>query len=375
MSYEIKEISTRRDLKTFIFLPERIHQGHVNWVPPLYGDEWKYFDREKNKAFAYSDTIMLLAWKDGRPVGRIMGIINHKFNEARNEKTARFGFLETEEDREIVLALLSRVEEWARSMGMTKVIGPYGFSDQDPEGLLVQGFEHRATIVTYHNYEWMPGFIEAGGYSKDMDWVVYKIDVPKEMPEFYKRIFQRSLDRGGFELLEFKRKKDFKPWIHPILSLMNECYLAGNIYGYAPLNEKEMDDLAARYLPILDPRFVKAVTKGGEIAGFVIAMPDLTEGIQKARGRLFPFGFIKILRAAKRTKQLDLLLGAVKDAYRGQGVDVLMGLRMLQSAREAGFDFLDTHHEMETNLKVRGEMEHMGGKIYKVFRAYQKPLV
>ncbi len=374
MGLEIKEVSSKSDLKAFIYLPEKIHKGHANWVPPLYGDEWKYFDSAKNKAFAYSDAVMLLAWSDGKAVGRVMGIINHKFNEARNEKTARFGFLETGEDKAVVTALLTRVEDWARSKGMTKVIGPYGFSDQDPEGFLIQGFEHRATIVTYHNFEWLPRFVEELGYTKDMDWFVYKIDVPKEMPEFYKKVFQRTLDRGGFKLLEFTRKKDLKPWIRPILSLMNECYLAGNIYGYAPLNEKEMDDLGAKYLPILDPRFVKAATKDGEVVGFVIAMPDLTEGIVKARGRLFPFGFIKILRAGKKTKQLDLLLGAVRETYRGQGVDAMMGFRMLQSARDAGFEVLDTHHEMETNTKVRGLMEHMGGKIYKVFRAYQKPL-
>ena len=155
---------------------------------------------------------------------------------------------------------------------------------------------------------------------------------------------------------------------------MNECSSGSDIYGYAPLEEKEMDELAARYLPLLDPRFVKGVKKDGEVVAFIIGMPNLVEGIQKSKGRLLPFGIFKILRASKKTKQLDLLLGAVKEEYRGKGLDVLMGMRMLLSAQEAGLEVIDTHHEMESNLRVRGEMERMGGEIYKRFRIYQKAL-
>ena len=374
MAVEIREVVSRRDLKTFIYLPEKIHAGHENWVPPLFTDDWKYFDAKKNKAFGYCDTILLVAWKDGRPAGRAMGIINHRYNEHRNEKTARFGFLDTYEDWEVFRALLGFIENWARAKGMTKIVGPYGFSDQDPEGFLIEGFEHRATIATYYNFEWVPRWLEEEGYTKDNDWFVYKLAVPKVMPEFYQRIYERAMKRGTYEIIDFKTRKEIKPWIRRILGLMNETYMSGNIYGFAPLEEQEMDDLAKRFLPIVDPRFVKAVAKDGEILSFIIAMPDMTEGICKARGRLYPFGFIHVLRAARKTKQLDLLLGAVKEQYRGQGLDVLMGVKVLQSASEAGMEMIDTHHEMEANVKVRAEMERMGGKIYKKFRAFQKPL-
>ena len=374
MAVDIREVGSRRDLRTFIYLPEKIHAGHENWVYPLTTDDWKYFDPKKNKAFGYSDTTRLLAFKDGRPVGRIMGIINHRYNEHRNEKTARFGFLETFEDREVFRALLRRVEDWARAKGMTKIVGPYGFSDQDPEGFLIEGFDHRATIATYYNFEWMPKWLEEEGYAKDNDWFVYKLDVPKVMPEFYQKIYERAMKRGTYQIVEFKKRKEIKPWIRPVLALMNETYMAGNIYGYAPLEEREMDDLADRFLPIVDPRFVKVVTKDGEVLSFVIAMPDMTEGINKAHGRLFPFGFVHVLRAARKTKQLDLLLGAVKEAYRGQGLDVLMGVKVLESASEAGMERIDTHHEMESNVKVRAEMERMGGQLYKKYRAFQKAL-
>ena len=374
MPIDIREVSrgSRKDLKTFIYLPEKIHAGHKNWVHPLYMDEWKFFDPKKNKAFGYCDTILLLAFRDGRPVGRAMGIINHRYNEHRNERTARFGYLDTYEDKEAFRSLLRTIEDWARAKGMTKVVGPYGFSDQDPEGFLIEGFEHRATLATYYNFEWMPRWLEEEGYAKDNDWFVYKLAVPKEPPEFYKKIYERQMKRGTFKILEFRKRKEIKPWIRPILSLMNECYMAGNIYGYAPLEEQEMDDLAKRYLPVLDPRFVKAVTKDGQAVAFVVAMPDMMAGILKARGRLLPFGFIHILRAAKTTKQLDLMLGAVKEAYRGQGLDVLMGSKVIIAAHDAGMEMMDTHHEMEANFKVRAEMERMGGTIYKKYRAFYK---
>jgi len=374
MEIEIKEVRDRRDLKKFIYLPEKIHANQANWVPPIYSDEWKYFDLKKNKACTYCQAILLLGLRGREFVGRIMGIINPRYNEHRKEKVARWGYLETWEDQEVVHALLSAVEDWARQKGMTRIIGPYGFSDQDPEGFLIEGFENRATIATYYNFEWMPRLVENESYIKDVDYFVYKLDVPEKIPEFYQKIYERVKKRGNFEVFEFQKRGELKPWIRPVLHLMNECYTDSNIYGYAPLDEKEMDDLARRYLPVIDPRFVKVVKKDEEVVAFIVGIPDMTEGIQKARGKLFPFGFLKILRAAKKTKQLDLLLGAIKEKYRGLGLDVLMGVRMLTSAQEAGFKIMDTHHEMEANVRVRAEMERMGGKIYKKFRVYQKNL-
>ena len=374
MSLEIRAVASKKDLKTFLLLPEKLNAGRPNWVPPILSDDKKYFNPKKNKAFEYCDTTLLLAFRDGQAVGRITGIINRRFNEHRAVKLARFGFVESVEDREVYSALIRRVEGWAKAKGMDRIIGPYGFSDQDPEGFLIEGFENRATIATYYNPEWMPAATEALGYGIDMNYFVYKVDVPKEMPELYKKIYERIMRRGSFQLLEFRRKKEIKPWIIPILSLMNECYMTSNIYGYAPLGEKEMKDLAAKYLPVLDPRFVKGVLKDGEPAAFIIAIPDMTEGIQKCRGRLFPFGFLHVLRSAKKTKQLDLLLGAIKEKYRGFGLDALMGFRILEAAWEAGYEYMDTHHEMEVNVRVRAEMERMGGKIYKKFRVYTKSL-
>jgi len=374
MDITLKEVQNKKELTKFIYLPEKIHKDHPNWVHPIYMDEKKHFNAKKNKGFKYCDTKLLLAYSGKKIIGRIMGIINHRYNQFRNEKTARFGYLETWEDEETVKTLLSSIESWARDNKMEKIVGPYGFTDQDPEGFIIDGFESPVTIPGYYNFEWLPGLVEKQGYSKDIDYVVYKLDIPKEFPEFYKKIYERVKRKGEFEIIEFRKRAELKPWIKPVLKLMNECYSQSDIYGYTPLEEEEMQDLAKRYLPLLDPRFVKGVKKGDEAVAFIVGMPNFTEGIRKAKGRLLPFGIFRVMRAAKKTKQLDLLLGAVKEKYRGRGLDVLMGVKMLMSAHKAGLELIDTHHEMETNTKVRAEMEKMGGVIYKRFRVYKKQL-
>ena len=372
MPVQVTPVASRRDLKQFIYLPEQLHRNHPKWMPPIYMDEWKYYDPKKNLAFRYSDATLVLAWKDGRLVGRVMGIINRRHNEMMKERTARFACLESTDDREVTHALLAHVEDWARARGMTKIIGPFGFNDQDPEAFLIEGFEHEPTIVTYYNFPYLIPLLEAEGYGKEVDYFVYRIPVGKAVPEVYVRIADRVATRGHFRSLEFTKKSQLKPYIRPILALMNETFVG--IYGYSPLDHEEMEGLAKQYLPLLDPRFVKAVTKDDQVVAFLIAIPNLFEGIVKAKGHIFPFGFIHILRAMKRTRQLDLLLGGIKEEYRGRGVDTLLGATMFKSAIAGGFEVMDSHHELETNTRIRREMEHQGGVIYKRYRIFQKPL-
>jgi hypothetical protein len=373
-------VGSRGELKKFIYLPEKIHANHHTWVPPLYMIEWQYFNPKKNPAFPDCDTILLLAWRGSEVVGRIMGIINHRYNALREEKTARFAYLETWEEEGTVHALLGAVEDWARERGMTKIIGPYGFSDQDPEGFLIEGFEHRATLVTYCNFEWMIRFVESAGYAKDIDYVTYRFFFPETADEFRKRyplvekVFERISKKGNFEFVEFKTQNAARRWAKPAFRLMNECYTDARIYGYNPLNEDEMDALVERFMPLMDPRFLKLIKRGDETVGFIIAVPDMTEGIQQARGRLLPFGFWKILRARKKSGQLDLLLWAVKEEYRGLGLDGLLGGKVFLTACQAGMKVCDSHHIMETNQKTRLAFERTGGQVYKRFRVYQKDL-
>ena len=372
MSIEIKQVSNRKELRKFIYLPEEIHRNHPNWVPPIYMDEWEYFNQKKNKAFIYSDTVLALAYDNNKVVGRIMGIINNRYNEYRHEKNARFGYLECLNDQHIAHELLTHVEEWARAHKMTKIVGPLGFNDQDPEGYLVEGFEHTPTISTYYNFDYINQLLLNEEYAKELDYVVYKVDVPEAMPEFYCKIYQRVTRRKNFKIVEFSNRKQLKAYILPILSLMNECFL--DFYGFQPLDQMEMENLAKRYLPILDPRFIKVVTKDDQVIGFNIAMPNIADGIRKAKGRLFPFGIFTILRSAKKTKQLDSIIGGIKEAYRARGIDVMIGYKTIESAQRGSFKMIDSHHELEDNVKVRAEMERLGGEIYKRFRIYQKKI-
>lgn len=370
MSPEIREVITKIDLKEFIRLPVTMHRNHPGWVPPLYSVERNLFDPDRNRALTYSDYILLLAYRDGIPVGRIMGIINNRCNEYRNEKSARFGYFECPDDRETAHALLSYIENWARGRGMTRLVGPMGFYNQDPAGFIVEGFEHNPTINTNYNFGFIPGLLEKESYAKEVDYVVYKIDLLRKLPEVYAGIYQRILDRGEYKLVEFASRKQIRTYILPILELMNECF--SELYGFNPLDDEEMRLLAKRFMPVLDPRFIKAVKKDDEIIGFNIAMPNLSEGFRKAGGRLFPFGVFHILRSARRSTQLDTLIGGIHKDHRGRGIDVLMVYSTVLAARKAGFVFADSHHELEENKKVRAEMERLGGEVYKRYRIYRK---
>lgn len=371
---KIIPVQTRRDLKTFIYLPAKIHKNHTNWVPPIYMDEWTFFNPKKNEAFSHAETVLLLAEKEGEIVGRIMGIINQLYNETHNILEGRFCFLETYDDFEVARTLVSAVEEWSLAKGMVSLVGPVGFSDKDPQGMMIEGFEEPVVIATNCNFPYMVDFMNQMEYTKKVDLVVYKVKVPEVIPEIYKRINERILiNNPEIKVVSFNSKRKIIPYIKPILDLVNETFK--DIYGFAPLSDKEKSEFASRYLPVLDPRFLKVIEKGKrEVIAFVLGMPDISEGIKKCKGHVLPFGIFQILLAQKRTKQLDLLLGAVHPDYRDMGLNAVMGLNMIQEAQKRKIEYLDSHLELENNLKMRAENERLGGVVYKRFRVFEKPL-
>jgi GNAT superfamily N-acetyltransferase len=373
MSVEIREVKNARDLKIFIYLPEKLYESrYPQWVHPIYMSEKEFFDPKKNTGWHYSEGVLFLAFKDKVPCGRIMGIVNHKVNKFRKENNARFGFFDSIDDQGVASALLGAVEEWGRTKGCDKLVGPLGFTDLDPEGMLVEGQDNRATITTWWHPPYTPKLLETAGYKKEIDWVTYKVDLTRPVPEVYAKIAKRVLERSDYKLLDIKKQKDLKPYIKPVFELINDAYK--HLYGFSPLDGPEMDKIAADYLSLLDPRFVKLITLEGKLVAFSIGMPDMTEGIRAARGRLFPFGILKILNSAKRTKQLDMMLGAIKEEHRGKGLDVLMAVDLYEKAQKAGMTISDSHHELETNTVMRGEMEKLGGVIYKRHRIFFKNL-
>jgi ribosomal protein S18 acetylase RimI-like enzyme len=275
-------------------------------------------------------------------------------------------------DEEVFHTLISKVEEWARQHGMTRIIGPLGFSDKDPQGFQVEGFEYPQFMTSPNNSKYMPELLEKEGYEKKIDLVNYLGKLPDKFPHIYEKVLARVDNFKEYKIIEFNSKKELKPYIIGVLELMNETF--AEIYGFVPLNDKEKTDFAARYLPILDPKFVKLIETSGELVGFAVGMPDFSKGIREANGKLFPFGIFKILRDSKRSKKLLMMLGGVKKGYRGKGLDVLMGVKILQSGIKHKMDMIDSHLVLENNTKMRGEYERIGCQVVKIFRIYQKDL-
>jgi len=280
--------------------------------------------------------------------------------------------MECWDDGKVAHALLEYVENWSREHGMDHIIGPYGFSDKDPQGFLIEGFEHMPILVSACNLPYMIDLVEDEGYKKEVDCFVYKYDLINDLPQLYNRVLERVINEGKFKIHEFDSKKNLKPFIMPALSMMNDAYK--HIYGFVPLDEKEMKDLADRYLPILNPHFVKIISYQNDVIGFLVGIPNLTHGIQRSRGRLFPFGLFKIINDSRKTRQVDLMLNGIKEEYRGRGLDVIMATRIVESAKKLKYDTIEVHLMLETNSKVLGEMHKAGAVLHKRFRVYKKDL-
>lgn len=371
MDLIIEIVKTKRDLRKFIMLPEQLHSRESNWIPPIYADEWKFYNPRYNKAIQQCDSVLFIASRNGVCCGRVMGIIHKPYNEIHREQTARFFNLECEPNADVLHSLMEAIEQWALSKGMYTMVGPFGFSDKDPEGLQVEGFEFLPVIATATNRPYLPPLLEGEGYQKKIDCLVYKLEVPLKIPEAYHRVYDRIIRNKDLKLFEFKKRAHLKPFIVPVLRLVNETYKS--LYGFIPMDEQEMQQLADKYLPMLDPEFTKVIVNAkGEPVAFVVASPDFSVGIKSAKGKLFPFGFLHILAAMRKATQLDLFLGAIKENYQNKGVTALLGVPLLNAARRRGFKFIDSHLILETNKPMRSVLERLGAKVYKRYRVYQK---
>jgi len=372
MEIQIVEVTSRKLLHKFIHLPAKLHRHEPNWMPTIYYDDWNFFNPEKNHQFDSCDTIMALALLDNKPVGRIMGIIHKTYNKLRNENKARFGYFDCIDNQEIAHALFEFVKGWASDKGISLLVGPYGFSDKDIQGLLVEGFEHMPLIDSACNPPYIVKLVENEGFVKEIDCLIYKFPVNLALPELYYRIVQRSNYNSSTKLVEFTSRKELKPYIVPVLELVNKTY--DHLYGFVPMSETEIQEFASRYLPIIDPRFVKIIEKEGEVIAFIIGIPNLTVGIQQSGGHLFPIGIFQILLAARKSRQLDIMLGAVRRDYQGTGIELVMGISLLESARKADFKELSTHLILENNLKMRAEVERLNIPVIKRFRVFRKEI-
>ena len=334
MAISLKEVKTQRDFSAFIYLPKKIHKGHSSWLPPIYADEKKYFDPKRNPSFRSCDYRMLLAIKEEKPVGRIMGIINLAHNQANNLKNVRFGFLECYNDRETAHALISAIETWGREKGMDKCVGPFGFSDRDIQGLLIEGFEYEPVVDSACNFEYMPELVTRECYSKDIDCVIYRCPVDTKLPEIFDRMYKRVLAKKAFQFCEFTKRSQLKTYIIPVLRLVNESF--AGIYGFVPWTTWKCSIWQNGTCRLSNPRFIKLVLKDGKVMACLISMPNMYKGLQKAKGRLFPLGIFHILKAMKQAQSINTMLGAVHPDCQKQGLDLFLGISTIEAAKKAG---------------------------------------
>jgi GNAT superfamily N-acetyltransferase len=354
-------------------LPATLPGRRANYVPPLWAEERAWHDPDKNPALQGVEMIRFMAYQGDRPVGRIVGLVHHVHNARNNERTARFHQLDAVDDVEVVRALLQAVEQWGKERGMDRVIGPFGLSDKDPQGLQVEGFEHLPVVATPTNPAYLPGAVEACGYAKYADCLSYRLLVPEKVPDRYARVAAHVLSGEDLRVVSFRSRREIERWIVPVLDLVNQTYT--ELLGFVPMSNAEMHKLAADYLPLLDPELVVIVADAKDVPmAFVVAVPDLSVGLQRARGRLFPFGFLHVLLAMRKAKQLDLLLGAVRKDVQGRGLTGALGVHLLGVARRRGFTTIDSHLVLETNASMRAQLERTGGEVYKRFRIYGKVL-
>lgn len=373
MSIQIKEVVTKQDLKQFIKFPFNLYSKNKYWIPPLIGEEQKNFSKEKNPAFEFCESCLWIAQSDHKVVGRIAGIINKRYNEKIGKNVARFGYVDFIDDEEVSSKLFSTAESWARAKGCTSIHGPLGFTDMDPEGMLVEGFEEYGTIATIYNFPYYPMHAEKHGYQKDIDWIEYELLTPKSIPDKVEKLAQAVAERYNLKVLEVNNQKQLLPYAHEIFHVLNSAY--ENIYGFVQLTEKQIDLYVKQYFGFIKPGFVPVILNNkNEVVGFGITMPSLSLAFQKAKGRLFPFGFIHLLRAVKKNDRADLYLTGVRPDYQDKGVNAMLMYEVTKVFINQKIIWVESNPELETNMKVRAQWRFYEGRQHKRRRCYIKNL-
>ncbi|MDP4094804.1 MAG: hypothetical protein Q8920_15775 [Bacillota bacterium] len=370
---QIKEVKTKQDLKRFIKFPYSIYSDNPNWIPPLQFDELNTLRWDKNPAFDYCEAKYWLAYKDGKIAGRIAGIISHKYIEKWGAKNARFGWVDFIDDEEVSKALFETVENWAREKGMEGLHGPLGFCDLDKEGMLIEGFDKKSMFITIYNYPYYPAHLEKMGYAKDVDWVEFELKTPEQIPEKVERINNVVLKRLKLRIYDAKKAKELLPYADGIFDLLNDAYK--NLYGVVPLSDKQIKMYTKQYLGFLNPEYVKIILdEENKVAAFGICAPSLAEAAKKANGKLFPFGFIYLLRALKRSTRLDFYLVAVRPELQAKGITALLMTEITKAAIKNGVRTAETGPELEENDKVQALWKHYDTRQHKRRRSYIKKL-
>lgn len=367
----IKEVNTKSELNLFISFPDKLYRGNKYRVPQLHSFERSTLNVKKNPAFDYCEAKYWLAYYNQKVVGRIAGIINKKANQIWKEKVVRFGWVDFIDDKEVSKLLLKTVEDWGKSKGMEAAHGPLGFTDMDLEGMLVEGFNEIGTQAVIYNYPYYPLHLENHGYIKDVDWVQFKIKIPSKVPEKITRIAKLVKEKYKVRPLTVTKPKDLLPYAEKMFQLMNETFTG--LYGFVPLNEKQIKYYTKMYFSMIDPKYLCfVIDHKDDLIGFGLSLKSLSKALIKAKGKLFPFGFIHILKAFKYNDTVDILLQAVKPEYINKGIPAIFFNEMTQTSIDDGMKYAISSHALESNKSAFLMFDSYDSKQHLRRRSYSK---
>ena len=377
MAVEIRKLEpTKKELLKFIHFPiDVLYNDSTCYVPDLVSDMLSTFLPSENPAYEFCESAFFMAYRDGKPVGRIAGIINSLVNQREQKQEGRFGFVDFIDDEEVVDALMRAVEQWTKEKGMTCLTGPLGFTDMDPEGCLIEGFDQLGTQATIYNYPYYPKHFERLGFVKDVDWVEFKVIVPEQIPEKMVKIGNIVQHRFNLHLVKMNSTKELvKKYGNEIFALINESY--DSLFGYSPLSEKQVKHYINVYLPFLPLDHISLVADANDkLVGVGISVPSLSRALIKSRGRMLPFGWYHMLKAIKHEGRIvDLLLIAVAPEYQSKGVNSLFFVDLIPAFNKRGYEWAETNIELENNENVQKQWQYFDIKLHKRRRAFTKDI-
>ena len=376
MSVQIKKVETNKDLRTFSKFANKLYKGSAFYVPTMPVDERNTLDKKKNAAFEFCDADYFLAYKDGKLVGRVAAILNPKANMAWKTKQVRFGWIDFIDDYEVSEALINQVIAWGRERGMEHIAGPLGFTDFDPEGMLVEGFDRLGTMAMLYNHPYYMVHMERLGMVKEVDWLEFRITIPEVLPDKFVKMSEIVKQRYNLKVRKLTHR-DIKRenYGQKFFNLINECYC--NLYGYSLLSEKQIDQYVKFYLSVLDLRMASFVeNEQGELIAAGVAMPSLSEALQKCGGNLFPTGWWHLIKNMyiRKPDTLDLLLVGVRPDYQSKGVNAMIFTDLFQVYKDMGFKYAETSAELETNVKIQQMFGIFEPEQHKRRRIYTKEI-
>ena len=374
---DIKEVGNKHEMDEFVEFGNRLYTDCPYYVPDLKIDIHNFFSPKSNPGLEFSDVQPFIACdENGKVVGRVAAIINHKANKTWNVKNVRFGFLDFVDDIDVAAALLRKVETWGRERGMTNVQGPMGITDFDKEGMLVEDFDKKATIITLYNYPYYPKYLEQLGYKKEVDWISICIDIPDKLPEKFVRVEKLVTERFGLRMKRVTKCEIMKGgYGHKIFNLLNSVY--SPLFGFSELSTAQIDYFLRSYIPFIDTRCISLVeNKNEELVAAAITMPSLSEAMRKTKGKLLPLGWYHLLKAIKmsRSDKLDMMLIAIRSDYQGMGVNALLFKDIYNVCHLCGYTHAETGPQLENNSKELSQWKLFDPEYVKRRRCFTKQL-